>query len=238
MIGKYDLFGDRMADALDARPTDESVWTSLRRVFDITLDHVRDDHQRARNDAMDRIVQTTPQLTARYLEKMQRLQALLIGRVAARLGLADAPDDPRPAAIVGAAFACMQAARLAWLDSNQTEPYEAYLDRAMGALRITVVLQRPAEPKIAHRDRSVADEGGPDAVDPPSDRDPVDASCNERHGDPEGGGGLGRYKSGERDGHRGGEGTEPGMHEFHGRTVSVTPDISMESGAPAGLRRW
>jgi AcrR family transcriptional regulator len=134
VIGKYDLFGDRMADALDARPTDESVWASLRRVFDITLDYVRDDHQRARNDAMERIVQTTPQLTARYLEKMQRLQTLLTGRVATRLGLADTPNDPRPAAIVGAAFACMQAARLAWLDSDQTEPYEAYLDRAMGAL--------------------------------------------------------------------------------------------------------
>lgn len=137
VIGKYDLFGDRMADALDDRPTNESVWTSLRRVFDITLDYVRDDHQRARNDAMERIVQTTPQLTARYLEKMQRLQGLLTGRVAERLGLADKPDDPRPAAIVGAAFACMQSARLAWLDSDQTEPYETYLDRAMGALHTT-----------------------------------------------------------------------------------------------------
>lgn len=138
VIGKYSLFGDRMADALDARPADESVWASLRRVFDITLDYVRDDHQRARNDAMERIVQSTPQLAARYLEKMQGLQTLLIGRVAARLGLADAPDDPRPAAIVGAAFACMQAARLTWLDSDQTEPYEAYLDRAMGALDATI----------------------------------------------------------------------------------------------------
>lgn len=145
VIGKYDLFGDRMADALDARPTDESVWMSLRRVFDITLDYVRDDHQRARNDAMERIVQTTPQLTARYLEKMQRLQTLLTGRVAARLGLADAPDDPRPAAIVGAAFACMQAARVAWLDSDQTEPYEAYLDRAMGAL--DTAPERPESPE-------------------------------------------------------------------------------------------
>lgn len=147
VIGKYDLFGDRMADALDARPTDESVWMSLRRVFDITLDYVRDDHQRARNDAMERIVQTTPQLTARYLEKMQRLQTLLTGRVAARLGLADTPDDPRPAAIVGAAFACMQAARLAWLDSDQTEPYETYLDRAMGALDTAPA--RPESPESA-----------------------------------------------------------------------------------------
>jgi AcrR family transcriptional regulator len=134
VIGKYDLFGDRMADALDARPSDEPVWESLRRVFDITLDYVRDDQQRARNEAMDRIVQSTPQLTARYLEKLQRVQALLIGRVAERLGLSS--SDPRPAAVVGAAFACLQAARASWLGSDQSEPFDKHLDRVMGAFTI------------------------------------------------------------------------------------------------------
>jgi AcrR family transcriptional regulator len=134
IIGKYDLFGDRMAEALDARPSDEPVWESMRRVFDITLDYVRDDRQRARNDAMDRIVQSTPQLTARYLEKLQRVQILLIGRLAERLG--KPLSDPRPAAIVGAAFACLQAARASWLDSDQSEQFDDYLDRAMGALTI------------------------------------------------------------------------------------------------------
>lgn len=55
-------------------------------MFDITLDYVQDDHQRARNDAMEAIVRSTPQLYAGYLEKMQRVQSLLIGRVAKRLG--------------------------------------------------------------------------------------------------------------------------------------------------------
>lgn len=135
VIGKYDLFGDRMADAFDSRPADEPVWESLRRVFDITLEYVQDDRQRARNDAMDRIVQSTPQLTARYLEKLQRVQVLLTGRVAARLGLS--ADDAHPAAIVGAAFACMQAARASWLDSDQAEPFDAALDRVMGAFSIS-----------------------------------------------------------------------------------------------------
>ena len=48
VIGKYDLFGDRIAEALDARPADEPVWDSLRRVFDLTLDYVQDDHARSR----------------------------------------------------------------------------------------------------------------------------------------------------------------------------------------------
>jgi len=134
VIGKYDLFGDRMAEALDARPADEPVWESLRRVFDITLDYVQDDGQRARNDAMEHIVQSTPQLTARYLEKLQRVQALLIGRVAERLALS--ATDPRPAAIVAAAFACMQAARASWLGSDQSKPFDTFLDDTMSPFTI------------------------------------------------------------------------------------------------------
>ncbi|WP_139327398.1 TetR family transcriptional regulator [Microbacterium sp. RURRCA19A] len=137
VIGKYDLFADRMAEALDDRPMDEPVWDSLRRVFDITLDYVQDDRQRARNDAMDEIVQSSPQLKARYLEKMQRVQELLIGRVATRIAGRDAdPSDPTAAAIVGAAFACMQAARHAWFASDQSEPFGSYLDKAMATFQL------------------------------------------------------------------------------------------------------
>jgi AcrR family transcriptional regulator len=137
VIGKYDLFADRMAEALDERPADEPVWKSLRRVFDITLDYVQDDHQRARNDAMDEIVRSTPQLYARYLEKMQRVQQLLIGRVAMRLTGRDYdPSDPQPAAIVGAAFACMQAARQAWFASDRSEAFGSYLDNSMSMLHV------------------------------------------------------------------------------------------------------
>ncbi|WP_035834247.1 TetR family transcriptional regulator [Jonesia quinghaiensis] len=132
VIGKYDLFGDRLAEALDARPADEPVWESLRRVFDITVDYVEDDYTRARNDAMELIVRGSAQLNARYLEKMQRVQELLVGRVASRLpSVGASPIDPRPAAIVGAAFACMQAARLAWLESDQQQPFAECLDKAM-----------------------------------------------------------------------------------------------------------
>lgn len=137
VIGKYDLFGDRMAEALDARPADEPVWESLRRTFDITLDYVQDDHQRARNDAMEAIVRSTPQLYAGYLEKMQRIQELLTGRVATRIGAGESADgDPRAAAIVGAAFACMQAARASWFASGQSGAFTRVLDAAMGVMAV------------------------------------------------------------------------------------------------------
>lgn len=142
VIGKYDLFADRLAEAMDDRPADEPVWDSLRRVFDITLDYVQDDRQRARNDAMDQIVRSTPQLNARYLEKMQCVQALLIGRVADRLGGRFSARDLQPAAIVGAAFACMQVARSAWLASDRSRPFGDYLDDAMSAFSV-----RPRPPQ-------------------------------------------------------------------------------------------
>jgi hypothetical protein len=65
------------------------------------------------------------------------VQEILIGRVAQRLdGHAARAEDPRPAAIVGAAFACMQAARSAWFASDQSGEFGAYIDDAMSAVTI------------------------------------------------------------------------------------------------------
>jgi AcrR family transcriptional regulator len=138
VIGKYDLFGDRLAQALDDRPVGEPVWESLRRMFDITLGYVQNDRERARNDAMERIVRSSPQLNARYLDRMQRIQDLLTGRVAGRMPVeASMANGPKPAAIVGAAFACMQAARVAWLGSDQSQPFADYLDDAMSTFSVS-----------------------------------------------------------------------------------------------------
>ena len=75
---------------------------------------------------MDETVRRTPQLYARYLEKMQRVQQRLIGRIAVRLtGRDHDPSDPQPTAIVGAAFTCIQAARQAWSASDRSEAFGA-----------------------------------------------------------------------------------------------------------------
>ncbi|SDQ53695.1 hypothetical protein [Microbacterium sp. cf332] len=109
-------------------------------MFDITLEYVKDDRQRARNDSMEEIVRSTPQLYARYLEKMQRGQKLLIGRIAARIGSGESDDDPRAAAIVGAAFACVQAACETWFASEQFGAFEQALDEAMNILAVQTSL--------------------------------------------------------------------------------------------------
>jgi hypothetical protein len=68
---------------------------------------------------------------------MQRVQQLLIGRVAIRIGSNEsAGDDPRASAIVGAAFACLQAARASWFASGRVNTFEQMLDDAMNVLAV------------------------------------------------------------------------------------------------------
>ncbi|MBK4348604.1 TetR family transcriptional regulator [Lacisediminihabitans changchengi] len=139
VIGKYDFLGDRMAEVLAQRPDDEPVWLSLRRVFDLTVAYVQNEQERIRSDAMERIMQSTPALNAGYLDKLSRMQALLVDGVRQRLGPREADGtgpDPRPAAIVGAAFACLLAARTTWLASDQARPFAELLDESMAALSL------------------------------------------------------------------------------------------------------
>jgi AcrR family transcriptional regulator len=138
VIGKYDLLGDRMAEALAARPETEPVWESMRRVFDITVHYVQEESERRRTEAMENIVHSSPSLNARYFEKLSRMQALLVEGVADRLvgSSASPPADPRPAAIVGAAFACLTAAQATFVASDRSVPFSTLLDASMNALRI------------------------------------------------------------------------------------------------------
>jgi AcrR family transcriptional regulator len=145
VIGKYDLLGDQMAEALRSRPEDEPVWDSMRRLFDSVLGYVDDPVLRARNDAMEHIVHSTLSLRAGYLEKLSRMQGMLVEEVARRLALARPSTttvnntvraDPRAAAIVGAAFACLTAARATFHDTDQSRSFSELLDEAMDTFNI------------------------------------------------------------------------------------------------------
>lgn len=141
VIGKYDLLGDQLAEALAKRPDDEPVWQSLRHVLDLTVGYVQNEADRIRSDAMERIMRSTPTLNAGYLDKMSRMQQLLVQGVRERLSRTNSlplpPDDPRPAALVGAAFACLTAARTTWLASDQARPFGELLDESMAAFSVS-----------------------------------------------------------------------------------------------------
>ena len=77
-----------------------------------------------------------PTLNASYLERVSRMQELVLEQARTRADQQD-PTDPRTPAIVGAAFSCLIAAWTTWLTSNQAQPFGDLLDQAMEAIQPT-----------------------------------------------------------------------------------------------------
>jgi len=138
VVGSYERYGDRLVAVLDQRPETEPVWDSLWAIFTLMASQEAATQDRTRGRAMERIVHSTPQLTARFLEKIQTQQQALVDPIRSRLvAQGVASTDPRAAAIVGAAFACLYAARSSWLESDATEHFREHLDRAMASVTVT-----------------------------------------------------------------------------------------------------
>jgi AcrR family transcriptional regulator len=155
VIGKYDLHGDDLVAALSDRPLDEPVWDALRRTFDVVVDYYADRHRRDRAAVMQSIVASSPSLSARYLEKLQRNQDRLsdtLRKRAARRGEKAGGNEALARAIVGSAYACLIAAMRAALSSDDPLSLASRLDEVMEALRPTT----PAEPHAARGAAAVA----------------------------------------------------------------------------------
>lgn len=124
--------GERLRDALAARPPDEAPWVAMRRALDLLIEQYEADDERTRR--LTRLMVSTPTLAARHREKNARWQDLLRPEIARRLG-ADPADvsDPRANAVIAAALGCVEAALTAWTSTAQPQPLATILDRAMGA---------------------------------------------------------------------------------------------------------
>lgn len=131
VIGKYDLFGDRLAEAMADRPQDERLWESLRTILHLLDEYYDDPRKRARSAAMESIVLSSPSLNAAYLDRLSRMQKLVVAEVRKRLPGSPSEADPRPEAIVGSAFACLVAAQTAWQASDKSRSFSDLLDDAM-----------------------------------------------------------------------------------------------------------
>ena len=140
IVGKFGFIGETIADVLQARPEGEPVWESLRHALDVLVPYVDDPAKRDMAEPIQRIVFTTPELLASYLQKLDHIQAscelVLRDRAAAQCAPL-APADPRPRSVVGAAFSCLIAAQHAWLADNATQTFATCLDRAMTAVTPT-----------------------------------------------------------------------------------------------------
>jgi AcrR family transcriptional regulator len=140
VVGKFDFVADEMLGALRARPADEPVWESLRRVFDLLVPYVDAPGKHEVAEPMQRIVFSTPPLFASYLQKLQQMQDAVVTALQERAAAAGTPypdEDPAPRALTGAAFGCLIAAQHSWLAGGATATFADTLDRAMAAITPT-----------------------------------------------------------------------------------------------------
>ena len=137
VVGKLDYLADEMLEGIRARPADEPVWQSLRAIFDLLVPHIDTLDKDSVAAPMQRVVFTTPNLLASYLEKQQRMQDVIVAALSERAAAAGTPcpaGDPTLRAITAAAFGCLVAAQQAWLESGASGTFAAALDTAMAAV--------------------------------------------------------------------------------------------------------
>jgi AcrR family transcriptional regulator len=124
-----DAMGATVAAAVAERPAGEDAWTALRRAFDPLIEIYRRDPAGAL--ARLRLVDETPSLLARQLEKQARWKRMIADVLGPRLGAA--PDEVRVEVLVGAALSAVDAATRRW--SGGDGDLVALLDAAFDALR-------------------------------------------------------------------------------------------------------
>ncbi|MGI8331662.1 TetR family transcriptional regulator [Actinomadura scrupuli] len=133
VLGKHDVWAEKLIEGFSARPATEPVWESFRRTFDLVVAYFDDPTQRSRTLAMEKVIHANPALGAGELERISRIQDQLAALAGRRLGR-DPSTDPRPAALAGAALSCLITAKNIWIVTDQAQPFADLLDQAMAAL--------------------------------------------------------------------------------------------------------
>jgi AcrR family transcriptional regulator len=124
---------ERLLAALTARPSGERPWVAIRRALDSRVEDISAGGEHARRLAG--LIANTPALAARHRDKNAGWLQVLRPEVARRLGVDPAlVSDPRPAAVIAAAFGCFDAAIVAWTSTDHPQPLSEMLDRAMAAV--------------------------------------------------------------------------------------------------------
>ncbi|WP_280194487.1 TetR/AcrR family transcriptional regulator [Nocardia farcinica] len=139
VLDNYERMGETMIQRLRARPVTESEWIALRRAFDVVAEQYADPDRRARGAMVQQIVEASPNLVSGWLERLDRIQRRLAEELTDRAARLDSPLAGDPVAIravVGAAFACLQAVVS---DAARTHPDEVgtRLDTVMATIRPT-----------------------------------------------------------------------------------------------------
>ncbi|MFC8384885.1 TetR family transcriptional regulator [Nocardia sp. NPDC057272] len=137
VLHNFEQLGENLSERLTRRPPEESDWVALRHSFDVVAEQFSDPHRRARGLMIQQIIDNSTALLPGYLEKIARIQHRLAAVLQARR-LATAPDahvdDALLHALIGAAFACLQAVVSEAANSTEGTDFVARLDSIMSAI--------------------------------------------------------------------------------------------------------
>ena len=127
-----------LLERLASRPLDEDEWASLRSAFDLVVEQCADATLGARIASLHGLLHASPTLLAAYLERSAGLQKRMVATLHDRAAERGDPaeSDAVLRAVVGSAFACLEAAIVCFTDGSVDGPVLAgRLDEVMTALR-------------------------------------------------------------------------------------------------------
>lgn len=127
-----------LLERLTSRPLDEDEWASLRSAFDLVVEQCADATLGARVASLHGLLHASPTLLAAYLERSAGLQKRMVSALHDRAAERGDPveSDAVLRAVVGSAFACLEATIVCFTDGSVDGPVLAgRLDEVMTALR-------------------------------------------------------------------------------------------------------
>ncbi|WP_413317965.1 TetR family transcriptional regulator [Agrococcus sp. 1P02AA] len=139
----FDRTAQSVLEAIDARPLDESPWESLRTVITDTIAQSSPQAQGEWAAKVQRIAEGAPVLTGIVLNRFSNLEQAVTERLLARGraegGVAPVEEVVRHRALVGAAFAGLNAV------TRESEPRALPLDERLRLLDVVFAAMRPAD---------------------------------------------------------------------------------------------
>ncbi|WP_328584454.1 TetR/AcrR family transcriptional regulator [Streptomyces sp. NBC_00370] len=130
--GGQERFGQVLTGTISGLPADVGVWEALRAgVAAVLALH------NSREEALERfrLLHNTASLRAGWLEKRLRFQEELLPLVEARMDAATDGAGGKARAVIGTAFACLDAASVTWVDHDGTGDIMELYDECLAAVR-------------------------------------------------------------------------------------------------------
>jgi AcrR family transcriptional regulator len=129
--GNEHQFGQVLMAAVSEEPADADAWVALRAGV-AAVQALHDSREQALERL--RLLNSTPSLRAGWLEKRLRFQSDLLPLVKERMDTG-AGADARARAVIGAVFACLEAASTTWVERGGKGDIMDLYDECLGALR-------------------------------------------------------------------------------------------------------